>query len=364
MPGALDVRVVTPAAIGDVYSQLAFEEIDPAAIARDQRLLVALRLLEPDRDLREAIEALYREQVLGLYDPEEDILYIGSDAADSGTPVGENDLSPYKQVTAAHEINHALQDGAYDLEGIRDLATEESDDALALLSLIEGDAVVVQQTWASRFQTAEERADAQREGSQGSSSALADAPPYLRESLIFPYTFGVDFVAALLQQGGFAAVDAAFRAPPTTTEHILHPDRYLAGEGEVEVAVPPAPGPEWSAPHAYDFGEFDLRQLYLPLGSDTALRAADGWAGGRVVEYERGPDTAVGLVMAGDDPAQTAEICDGVAPWWGAVAGGTPSGQPGVLRGDRDVLAFRCTADRVLLGIAPDEVVARMLAGI
>jgi hypothetical protein len=63
----LDARVVPPSALGAKYSDLAFAELDLEDLAGDQRLLVALRLIGPDTDLLAVVDALYREQVLGIY---------------------------------------------------------------------------------------------------------------------------------------------------------------------------------------------------------------------------------------------------------------------------------------------------------
>jgi len=363
VPDGLDVEVGTPAEIGEVYTELSFAEVDPADLERDRRLLVGLRLLDEGVDLRAAVEALYGEQVLGLYVPEENRLYVGSEAAaDPYRAVDVGDLSPYKRVTAAHELVHALQDGAYDIEGLRDLPVEQSDAALATLSLIEGEATLLQQQWVQRHQSPQEQAVAQREAASGSSAAYAAAPAYLQASLLFPYDAGVTFVEALLDSGGQAALDQAFRSPPTTTEQILHPDRYLAGETAREVAVAGEPGEGWSPPWRYSFGEFDLRELFAPLGSQRALAAADGWNGGVVTSWERGDETAVALVLAGDDPAETEQLCAAVADWYAAVADGAAV-EPGLFDGDRDLLALRCTDSEVAVGLAPDAATARRLAG-
>jgi hypothetical protein len=314
-------------------------------------------------DLRAAVEALYGEQVNGFYVPEEDRLYVGSEAAgDPARVVDTGDLSPYKRVTAAHELVHALQDGVYDLEGLRDLPVEQSDAALATLSLIEGEATLLERQWTERHQTPQERADAQREAASASSAAFAAAPPYLQASLLFPYDDGVAFVTALLEQGGWPALDRAFAAPPTTTEQILHPDRYLAGETAREVAAAGEPGAGWSPPWTYEFGEFDLLELLAPLGSQRAVSAADGWNGGVVTSWERGDETAVALVVAGDDPGEVAELCTAVGDWYASVAGGEAV-EPGLLDGDRDVLALRCTDAEVAVGLAGDPATARRLAG-
>jgi hypothetical protein len=63
------------------------------------------------------------------------------------------------------------------------------------------------------------------------SPAFRDAPIFLKEELTFPYRFGLDFTAALLQAGGKElAYAGAFKDPPKTTREIMEPKTYLAHE--------------------------------------------------------------------------------------------------------------------------------------
>ena len=61
----------------------------------------------------------------------------------------------------------------------------------------------------------------------------------MKESLTFPYSYGMDFVVKLMQKGGkekaFAGV---LRNPPHTTRQIMQPETYLAGEKIEPMRVP------------------------------------------------------------------------------------------------------------------------------
>jgi hypothetical protein len=310
--------------------------------------------VEPDVDLLEAIEALYREQILGLYVPEEETLYVRS---------GTGELSPYERLTAAHEVAHALQDQSYDLGALQEMPDEESDSQLAFLALVEGDAVLTQEVWSASFQTEEDRRRVREEAlAGGGSGALARAPRYLRESLAFPYREGVAFAQALFEEGGFDAIDAALADPPTTTAQILHPERYFEGLDAVEVAVSGNPGPGWDGAATYTFGEFDLRQMLVPLGQQSQERAATGWAGGAVQSWSRGDEDAVGLALTFDTTGDADEACAALRIWYGAVADGREEGN-GLMRGDGDWMALRCSGADVHLAIAPDADSARRIAG-
>ncbi|MBA3372917.1 MAG: hypothetical protein H0T98_05265 [Euzebyaceae bacterium] len=346
-------RVVGPQALADKISDLGFAETDRREAEADERLLVALRLAPADLDLPGLLEELYREQVRGVYVPKEKTFYVGGEA---------DELGPAGRVTAAHEITHALQDQSFDLQRLR-RAVEDNDDAsLALLALIEGDAVLTGQLWTAAHLDDTAQAQAQLE-SAGGGSALERAPQYLRNALFFPYLRGAAFVAQLRASGGNDAVDAAFQRPPETTEQILHPEAYSDDEPALDVSVAGRPGDGWTASQTYDFGEFDLVELFAGLGQDTSAEVGAGWGGGQVRSWRRGPDTAVGLALTFDTAADAGEACEALPQWYAEVAGGRVAGD-GLLDGDRDLLAYTCDTASVRLGLAPDATTARRLAGI
>ena len=67
---------------------------------------------------------------------------------------------------------------------------------------------------------------------------MASAPPILRAPLLSRYLDGLVFCATIHGRGGFRALDGAHRDPPTTSEQVLHPERYLAHEDGEPVALP------------------------------------------------------------------------------------------------------------------------------
>ena len=346
-------RVLGRRALAAKVRDLGFADFDVDRVEADERVLVTLRLAEPGLDLAELLADLYAEQVKGVYVPEERTLYVGAPTAR---------LSPAARVTAAHEVAHALQDQAFDLVAVREAVEDDSDASLATLALIEGDAVLVQHLWAQRHLSPEERLAAASGGPGDVDDVLARTPAYLRNAVLFPYVRGVAFVQALHAEGGFAAVDRAFANPPTTTEQILHPDKYRAGEGALRVPLRGRPGGGWRASERYEFGEFDLAELLSPLGSPAAEAAAAGWAGGRLRLWTQGQKSAVGLALAFDSRADAEEACEALPRWYAQVADASPAGG-GVLRGDGDHVAVRCGGRRVRVGIAPGAGAARRLAG-
>src|SRR5205085_6086849 len=88
--------------------------------------------------------------------------------------------------------------------------------------------------------TAMDRADYQLEEFQSMdlSGALLGGGPLTESATYFPYEEGVAFAALLYQNGGWDAVDAAFKNPPRSTEQVLHPDRYIGGDAPKPIALP------------------------------------------------------------------------------------------------------------------------------
>jgi hypothetical protein len=146
----------------------------------------------------------------------------------------------------------------------------------------------------------------------GSGAEMAAAPAIVRAPLLSRYLDGMLFCAALHAHGQFGDVDDAHRAPPVSTEQILHPDRYFAHDLPDAIALPelPALGALGYLAHDEDtLGELEM-SVWLAIGSsaDRDRVAAAGWGGDRLRVY-RGPGTATAAVWwtTWDDQAEAIE---------------------------------------------------------
>jgi hypothetical protein len=245
--------------------------------AQDEaRLLSLLGLLPADFDLWTFYTDLYSEQIAGYYNDEtEEMALI----------CGSNFGGPQRLIFA-HEYTHALQDQTYDLEeglGYSEEACEsQSERCAAIQALVEGDATLLENQWWQIYATQEDWDDLVALFSTLETPVLDSAPRFMRENLLFPYMAGQTFVRTLYQEGGWAAVDAAYENPPLSTEQILHPERYPS---DMPVSlITPDPSVALSAPwrplEPNVLGEW-FTQLtlneYLPKAD--AVEAAEGWAG-------------------------------------------------------------------------------------
>ena len=266
-----------------------FKDYSSEEAADDVQVLAAFGLLSPDFDLYGFYRDLYSEQVAGYYDPETKEMYVVKGTGFKGT----------ERMTYAHEFTHALQDQTYDLrEGLHfndDDCEENSEYCAAVSALIEGDAVITEQTWLVRYGTKQDRQQIQDFYGSYQSPVFDSAPQYMQEDFLFPYTQGFEFVSTIYDESGFAGIDHAFRNPPVSTEQILHPEKYPDDVPET-VTLPEVKavlGNGWRELDDSVLGEW-YTYLVLSAGYDQETRleaseardAAEGWEGDRYIALQ------------------------------------------------------------------------------
>jgi hypothetical protein len=207
----------------------------------------------------------------------------------------------------AHELTHALQDQGINLQkwmkrGDKDLAEIKKDPTPADIENDEIDnareAVVEGQAQAMMFQyaiaptghsiaTSPALVSAMQEESltgTPSTKVFNDAPIFLKESLTFPYSYGLDFVLQVLQKGGKQKAFAGILAnPPHTTRQIMQPETYLSGEKIDPLQVPDFKH-DFKDYQKFDIGamgEFDVAVLIQQYaGKRISKQMYPEWRGG------------------------------------------------------------------------------------
>lgn len=248
--------------------------------------------IAPNTDYAQMLLDLRRDQVLGYYDPDTKRLTMVT------RPV--NDMNA-AELVLSHEIEHALQDQNFDLKKFEDLPETEGDARRARRALVEGDALATMvEIMLSRRGSIAPWSDPdvttaleKSMSIPGKGDALDTAPLAVREAMMFPYQAGLSFVAALRRRQPWSAVDAAFAKPPKSTEHILHPERYQAGDQPIPVDIaPPAALAAWQLGQSTVWGELGFTLFLRTHGVDSAQAAiaAEGWGGDRVVSLIRPND--------------------------------------------------------------------------
>jgi hypothetical protein len=303
------VRMVTTADVAKYIERALDEDASPGEWEGSQRILAYLGLIPRGMDLRETLISVYSRQVAGYYDDETGAFFI----------VETSGMAGMDDITISHELVHALQDQAFDLSRYDDCIRDNDDMALAVMALAEGDASDIMLRYAT---------DSQPRGmgpvpdytsfmmlSLGP-GALPDAPLVIAQNIVFPYTYGTRFVAAVLKEAGPDAVNRAFEDPPVSTEQIMNPDRYLTRDEPSIIELPDFAGKlptGWRRVYAEPFGQFNLG-LYLAAHTGTweVEKAVEGWDGDVMAAYA-GPledDTFVVHCSTWDSPQDAVEYAE------------------------------------------------------
>src|SRR5216683_2185243 len=224
------------------------------------------------------------EQVEGLYDPKAREFYIA-------------DWSPLadQRMVMAHELTHALEDQHFQIEAWLKAARPNEDAELARDAVLEGSAMaaMVDYLMLSSGRSLKDLPDfdpGMLIGDLGSTPTLQKAPPFLKDTLIFPYIGGLSFSAAILKNRGWAALPGVFERPPVSTQQILHPALYRSGKVPTTLALPRLEklfGTNWSKLDENILGEYGWKEVLKQfLDEDRAKMLAAAWDGDRYSVFE------------------------------------------------------------------------------
>jgi hypothetical protein len=290
-------------------------DLEPALVRGITENLYALGTVPADHDYVTTILVILGSQLAGYYDPRDKAMFLLDDLGTDGSAA-----------TLWHELVHALQDQHYDLRPKLKWSPGRGDSMSAVQALAEGDATsaMLDVMLAPQGRTALDLPEGMLGKSMGVIEALPElegVPPILKRSLVAAYADGLTFVNALRTKGGFAAVDAAWRDLPTSTEQILHPEKYEKRELPLRVAPPPPPeaGPT-SVAFLDVLGEQGLRFVFeewMPLVA--AASSASGWGGDQLAVFQDGERRAVGVHLVLDDEEHAKRTLEAVIR--GALAG-------------------------------------------
>ncbi|MCU0620901.1 MAG: hypothetical protein MUC69_05295 [Gemmatimonadales bacterium] len=252
-----------------VQAKLA-EQLPPETFRRITRAYALLGLLPDSLDVRLVMEQLLAQQIAGYYDPDSATFYgvLGSDPST-------------QRLTIAHELVHALQDQYLPLDSIlRDRS--DNDRSLAAQAILEGQAnyasiamlqgaevAALPEFWEQFRATGDEVM---------AGGDFARVPAVIREGLLFPYIGGAEFIRWWLQSPLRDTLPYGPRLP-ASSEQILFPERYAAGDAPLDVRFTDAEA------GAYEdvLGEFEVRLLQQELTGQRATTSVVplGWGGDR-----------------------------------------------------------------------------------
>lgn len=278
----------------------------PAEMHATEALLRVFGLAPSDFQYRAFLIKLLTEQVAGYYDPKAQQFYLADWI----------ELEGQKPVMA-HELTHALQDQHFNLKRFEKWPKGDSDAELAAHALIEGDATLAMTLYMQKHPLVA-LAFIKSLGSQETSTEqFKRAPRALRESLLFPYEAGSNWVTAIYRRGGWKMVSEAFTKLPQSTEQIMHPEKYFEYEAPLKLTLPDLKlqlGPTWKRIDSDVNGEWGCYLILDEYLNDSAQskKAAAGWAGDEFALYEgaNSTDLFVAQITAWDTAEDAREFFD------------------------------------------------------
>jgi hypothetical protein len=329
-------------------------EYSPEDFRAKAESLIAWGFVRRPFDLRSLYEELFAEQIGGYYDPFEGVFFI----ADWLPPLLQKPIM-------AHELTHALQDQHFDLEPLLRGVEANDDASLAGAAVVEGEGLAVMIDYALRpvgisFESVPDlrsMIDTQLTLNSGRFRIYANAPPIVKETLLFPYLQGLLFIRAAKVHGGWESISHLYTALPASTEQVLWPEKYFERRDQpTPVQLPDVArllGHGWKRIDSNVLGELGNRVVLQsygetsprstegaaveeddaapPPGADAFIEAARGWDGDRYELYERKRgETALVSVSIWDADEEAEEF---ERAWQRLLAStGRPAGSHRVLR--------------------------------
>src|SRR5271170_4682839 len=278
------------------YLREKFDEDEGAKrMERSEIVLKKFGLLDRDFHLGPFLLSLLTEQIAGFYDNKtKTVNLLDWIQPDEQKPV------------LAHELTHALQDQKVGLtkwssvslngpshnvqEDNRHLQVDEADTARSAVAEGQAMAVFVDYTLRPTGKTLADAPEVMEKlkdqvADTSGSPVMARAPLLLQESLLFPYSDGLNFEQAVLIKAGKEAAFAGVLAnPPSSSFEIMHPEAYMTHAPVPVVRLPdihPLLDPEYTPYDIGVMGELDVRILIeLFGGREMADALSPAWNGG------------------------------------------------------------------------------------
>jgi Zn-dependent peptidase ImmA (M78 family) len=207
----------------------------PEEIQLEELVLKKFGFVPEDFNLAATTVDLLTEQAAAFYDYRRKKLYIIDSAPEE-----------IFQMALVHELAHALADQHYSLEKFVQGGQKNDDSTMARMAVMEGQATWLMAEYMARqmglslknVPTFSEYIRQQAEESARQYPVFNEAPLYMRETMLFPYTQGIVFQQAVVKELGPEAFRRIFQRPPVSTQQVLHPEKYLSQVLPLRPALP------------------------------------------------------------------------------------------------------------------------------
>jgi hypothetical protein len=161
--------------------------------------------------------------------------------------------------------------------------------------------------WAANYLTSENLDRIENTSTKYSFTPYLAPPTEMMLTLTeFPYSAGYDFAQAVHQSDGWSGLEEVYSSPPTTTEQLLHPEKYRSGELPEDVnftQLTSVLSAAWTPDFQGTIGEWNtylmMAHNFDPgnrIPEEQALEAAAGWNGDHIQSFSNSDGEQV-LVM-------------------------------------------------------------------
>jgi hypothetical protein len=269
------------------------------------------------------------------------------------------------RATIAHEYVHALQDQYHDLNALSTARESDWDAYRVLQQIMEGDALYFENKYMGFSLRSTYRVPVCFQVPR----AIRPSVPFVVErELDTWYEDGLCFLDAVVPSLPNGVRDV-WENLPTTTEQVLHPEKYLAGEGARPVALTRLEsglGPGWSRLTERNFGEFTLQNLLLLGLTDRARvwQAAAGWGGDAWALYTNGDARLLQVATVWDTVDEAQEFWEALTESLVRRAPGQVTHGEGSLRTQLEGREWRASifGDRIGFVVSNDATTADSVA--
>ncbi len=261
------------------------EEKDAKERYASTRSAEAFGLISKGFNLESFLVDLLTEQIAGLYDPKAHEFYIA------------DWIAPEEQrMVMSHELTHALEDQHFRIEDWVKAARPNDDAEMAREAVLEGSAMAAMLDYMLKDKGLKLRDlpdidPALFVGDLSQTPMLKKAPPFIKDSLMFPYFSGLTFSMTILKSGGYHGFDSVFAKPPANTQQILHPELYRSSTipKPLKLELPANfVDASWSRLEENSLGEFGWKEVLKQyLDEERAKPLSTAWDGDIYATFEQ-----------------------------------------------------------------------------
>ncbi|HZY42220.1 MAG TPA: hypothetical protein VFF59_09495, partial [Anaerolineae bacterium] len=231
--------IIQPDQVEPVLHNILSEAGLLSALPDRARVLSALGLIKPAYNLERYTLNTHLDPAGGFYSPWTREVFVVANRA-----------AGVQSWAFALEAARALLDQSFEFAntGAYPICTLNTQQCQAMRAFITGDAALTVQQWLRQSASAQDRGEVKSFKTPVLSLADELAPVFVTRDVNFAADAGTAFAQYLFQRGSWTRLNQAQTDLPQSTEQIMHPEKYIAGERPIELAAVPLTttlGPAW-----------------------------------------------------------------------------------------------------------------------